>query len=70
LIPIRTTVALSATRADGEQAWGYIMKTRFLSVRTVVTAAGVTAALSLAPLAAANAAFTLDRRLRLRHGSW
>jgi hypothetical protein len=35
-----------------------LMKTRFLSVRTVVTTAGVAAALVLAPLAAANAAYT------------
>ena len=34
------------------------MKTRFLSVRTVVTAAAAAAALALAPLAAANAAYT------------
>jgi hypothetical protein len=56
-IPIRTTVAAPASPRT-ITALEDLMKTRFLSVRTLVTTAGVAAALALAPLAAANAAYT------------
>ena len=57
-IPVQTIVALSASHADRNKTLEYLMKRRFLSVGTLVTAAGVATGLALAPLAAANAAYT------------